>query len=120
MLKNLSLLFFPYLFYNSLNQSDCRSYREYGSADWQIIDIPNDARGERLAIVEDEKEAGVGEDRGTLMLMIFNPVEDVGDYKCEGVYESVLDVPEEVSKFLIANHELRETGKESCTVKISR
>ena len=83
------------------------------SDDWQIIDIPNDARGERLAIVEDEKEEGVWEERGTLMLMIFNPIEDVGLYKCEGVYDTVLDVPEEVSKFLISNHELRETGNES-------
>ena len=48
------------------------------------------------------------------MLMIFNPSEDVGSYKCEGVYDTVLDVPEDVSKFLISNHELRETGNQSC------
>ena len=50
------------------------------------------------------------EGRGTLMLMIFTPTEDVGFYKCEGVYDTEFTVSADV--FKIANYELRQTGNE--------
>ena len=44
------------------------------------------------------------------MVMIFNPDEDVGFYKCEGVYDTVFDVAADVAKFEIANFELKWTS----------
>ena len=49
------------------------------------------------------------------MLMIFTPTEDVGLYKCEGVYDTVFTDPD---VFEITNFELRETGNEIYTLKI--
>ena len=92
-----------------LNKPDFRSFRKSASDVWTVIDIPNDSRGERLTIVEERIEAGADEARGTLMLMIFNPLEDVGLYKCEGVYDT--EFPDPADVFEIANYELRETGK---------
>ena len=49
------------------------------------------------------------------MLMFFNPTEDVGLYKCEGVYDTVFAGPD---VFEITNFELRETGNEIYTFKV--
>ena len=93
-----------------LNKSDFRSFRKQASDAWEVIDIPNDSRGQRLTIVEEKIEAGVTEGRGTLMLMIFTPTEDVGFYKCEGVYDT--EFPDPADVFEIAIYELRETGND--------
>ena len=63
-----------------------------------MIDIPNDsARGMRLAAVEDDTNLSPQADvsRGMLLLMIFDPEVDSGEYRCEGVYSTVIDKTED-------------------------
>ncbi|KAL5266604.1 hypothetical protein ACHWQZ_G003846 [Mnemiopsis leidyi] len=91
------------------------SFRKDENDSWQIIDIPNDStRGSRLTIVEEKIEAGVTDSRGTLMVMIFNPDEDVGFYKCEGVHDTEFDADD--AKFEIANFETKWTNHDDSGV----
>ena len=48
------------------------------------------------------------------MVMIFNPDEDVGFYKCEGVYDTEFDADD--AKFEIANFETKWTSNELIAV----
>ena len=77
-----------------------------------MIDIPNNTvRGERLVIVEDDISALSKDDvkRGMLLVMIFDPDQDPGDYKCEGVYDTVFDDMD--TTFDISLYEVKSSGK---------
>ena len=71
----------------------CRTFKKDGSDTFKVIDIPNDTRGDRLIIAEDTISLNSQGDikRGMLLIMIFDPTEDTGEYKCKGVYDTVFD-----------------------------
>ena len=61
------------------------------SAEYRLIDIPNDElRGSRHIIVEDETSVSSIDDvqRGMLLLILYDNEQDQGHYKCKGVYET--------------------------------
>ena len=67
-----------------------RSFEKKDTSTWEVIDIANDVRGDRLVIAQDVIN-GISEDdidRGNLLIMIFDENEDQGNYKCEAVYDT--------------------------------
>ena len=89
-----------------------RKFKKKGTDTWEVIDIPKDTvRGDRLAIAEDQIALLSQDDikLGMLLIMIFNPDEDQGDYDCEGVYDTVFD--EDDTSFLISQYRLETNSK---------
>ena len=85
----------------------CRSFKKDGTDTFEVIDIPNDTRGDRLIIAEDTISLNSQGDikRGMLLIMIFDPTEDTGEYKCKGVYDTHafddIDTSFEISEYAV-------------------
>ena len=78
-----------------------------------MIDIPNNVRGDRLVIAQDDIN-GMSQDdiaRGNLLIMIFDEYEDQGDYKCEGVYRT--EFGDTDMDFVLSRYEVKSNGKYS-------
>ena len=76
-----------------------------------MIDVPNDVRGDRLFIAEDDiyRISAYDIDRGNLLIMIFDEYEDQGDYKCEGVYST--EFGDTDMDFVLSRYEVKSNGK---------
>ena len=87
----------------------CRTFKKDGTDTFKEIDIPNDTRGDRLIIAEDTISLNSQGDikRGMLLIMIFDPTEDTGDYKCKGVYKTEFDD----TSFEISEYEVNSNRK---------
>ena len=86
-------------------------FKKDGTGTFKEIDIPNDTRGDRLVIAEDTISLNSQGDikRGMLLIMIFNPDEDQGTYKCEGVYDTVFD--DTHASFKISEYAVSSNGR---------
>lgn len=96
------------------------SFNKKDTATYEVIDIPNDVRGDRLIIAE-EKISTASEDEiepGNLLIMIFNEDEDQGNYKCEAVYESVFG--DTNMKFDISKYEVKSNGQKDSSELLLR
>ena len=88
-----------------------RSFEKKDTSTWEVIDIANDVRGDRLVIAQDVIN-GISEDdidRGNLLIMIFDENEDQGNYKCEAVYDTAFDDTD--MTFEISKYEVKSNGE---------
>ena len=89
-----------------------RTFKQENTADFLDIDVATDSRVARLVLVEDtvtNTAQSQNYKRGSLILMMFKDTEDVGEYKCHGVYDSVFDDLD--TSLWIAHFSLASTGE---------